>query len=78
MDRRPGFDFGGNGGAYIPNKVIISIRFKAGLAIREAVSRAPILIDYSGMLARPPTESYRFWAFVVRERTAPNGSRSIA
>jgi ApeA N-terminal domain 1 len=54
VDRRPGFDFGGDRGAYIQNKVVISIQFHTGLAFHEAVSRASILIDYFGMLAGRP------------------------
>ncbi|MGB8032044.1 MAG: HEPN domain-containing protein [Terracidiphilus sp.] len=54
VDRRPGFDFGGAGGAYIQNKVVISIRFHTGLAFHEALSRASVLIDYLGMLVGRP------------------------
>ncbi len=54
VDRRPEFDFGGAGGAYIRNKVVISIRFKTGLAFHEALKRASVLIDYLGMLVGRP------------------------
>ena len=54
VDRQPGFDFGGSRGAYIQNKIVISIQFSKPLAFQEVVARASVLIDFLGLLVGRP------------------------
>jgi hypothetical protein len=73
VNHRPYLDFGGAGGAYIQNKVVTSIRSNAGQTIREAVSRASILIDYSAMLAGRPQNLIALGPRIGIETSKPEG-----
>ncbi len=89
VERNPGFNFGGSGGAYIQNKILISIRFHIALAFHEAISRASILIEYLGLLVGRPQnlvalgvrieiESDKPIALDVHWSRAPKRDKSIA
>lgn len=54
VERRPGFDFGGSRGAYIQNKIVITIKFSTPLAFDQAVSRVSVLIEFLGLLVGRP------------------------